>query len=333
MGASLWLSYNGNGLTSHAGYGLGVPDPYNPLNLPPYTLRCQFEPGFTPTPSELISHGCTFTQVSSSPNVWDVTKVDNPTDMSLLFSQSSYGHWLRKVLGGNTRGVTNMRMMFDGCVLLDEVSIFDSSSVTNMDYVFYGCANLRGIPLLPWTSVTTMMYAFSDSGLESFPALDTSSVESMFQAFAGCRYLSSVSSFDCSSLTDASWLFYNCYGLREATYLDLSHVTNARAMYAGCGNMTTAPATLNTSSVTDMRQMFAGCSALTRVPMLDLSSVTDMSTAFANCYMVRSGALALYNVAAARVPAIARHSGTFYECGSYTTTGQAELAQIPSDWK
>ena len=63
--------------------------------LPPYTLRLRYKDGVTPT----FSRG-TATQVSSSPNIWDLTY--------------EYGYWdylcgghtdLLEVISGNTTGV------------------------------------------------------------------------------------------------------------------------------------------------------------------------------------------------------------------------------------
>ena len=109
-------------------------------------------------------------------------------------------------------------------------------------------------------------------------------------------------------------------------------ITNMRYMFAGCSSLTTVPL-FNTSNVTEMRDMFAGCSSLTTVPLFNTSNVTNMGSAFYNCRNVQSGALALYQQASTQTNPPTRHELTFYNCGSNTTTGAAELAQIPSDWK
>jgi hypothetical protein len=54
---------------------------------------------------------------------------------------------------------------------------------------------------------------------------------------------------------------------------------------------------------------------------------------FYNCYKVESGAYALYQQASTQTTPPSSHSNTFRNCGRDTTTGAAELAQIPSDWK
>ena len=103
-------------------YGSTPPDPYNPLNLPPYTIRLKFNNGVTPT----FSYG-TAVQVSSSPNVWDLT-YQNSNWQYLVSSQTR----LIEVLGANTSSVTVMDDMFAGCDELTSLSLFDTSAVTNM---------------------------------------------------------------------------------------------------------------------------------------------------------------------------------------------------------
>lgn len=61
-------------------------------------------------------------------------------------------------------------------------------------------------------------------------------------------------------------------------------------------------------------------------------SVIVMQDTFYNCINVESGILALYQQVSTQSN-IPYHSEAFYNCGSNTETGRAELAQLPSDWK
>lgn len=222
------IKYNNKVVSSNSRWvGYTHVDPYNPLNLPPYTIRLKYTDGVTPT----FSKG-TAVQVSSSPNVWDLT-YENSNWSQLLYTHSD----LLEILGANSTGVTNMGAMFDSCTSLVSVPLFDTSSITNMGYMFGGCESLESVPL-----------------------------------------------FD-------------------------------------------------TSSVTNMNSMFGGCESLVSVPLFDTSNVTDISYAFHWCPNVQSGALALYQQASTQSNPPFRHMFTFYSCGSNTTTGAAELSQIPSDWK
>ena len=52
---------------------------------------------------------------------------------------------------------------------------------------------------------------------------------------------------------------------------------------------------------------------------------------FGECRSVETGILSLYNKLSAL--GINNHTYTFYNCGLLSQSGQAELAQIPEDWK
>lgn len=250
-------------------------DPYNPLGLPPYTIRLKFTDSTTPT----FSIG-TATQVSSSPNVWDLTYANN--DWTGLIADNSD---LISVLGANATGVTRMHGMFSGCTALTEVPLFDTGSCTNMYAMFYGCAALTEVPLF-----------------------DTGACTDMYGMFASCTVLTTVPLFNTSSCT------------------------NMDSMFNRCSALTTVPL-FNTSSCTNMESMFYSCSYLASVPLFNTSSCTNMNNTFYRCVRVQSGALALYQQASSQAIPPSSHSSTFYRCGYNTTSGKAELNQIPSDWK
>lgn len=115
-----------------------------------------------------------------------------------------------------------------------------------------------------------------------------------------------------------------------------SGITSFNMLFSSCANLTEV-SLFDTSSATNMRAMFAGCSSLTSIPLFNTSSVTNVESMFRNCTNVESGALAMYNQFAALGEQITDKGseGTdlpFYNCGSNTVTGAAELAQIPSSW-
>ena len=109
-------------------------------------------------------------------------------------------------------------------------------------------------------------------------------------------------------------------------------VTRMYNMFAGCSSLTSV-ALFDTSSVEHMMSMFQDCSSLTSVPLFDTSSAMYVSSMFKNCTKVQSGALALYRQASTQANPPSGHGQAFRNCGSDTTTGAAELAQIPEDWK
>ena len=62
----------------------------------------------------------------------------------------------------NTRKVTNMSSLFNGCFLLKtiDLSIFDTSNVINMDYMFGNCYSLKSLNLSNFDTSNVKKYVF-----------------------------------------------------------------------------------------------------------------------------------------------------------------------------
>ena len=256
-------------------------DPYNPLNLPPNTVRVRTNDGLVPYKSS--SYPATYETailVTGTTDVYDVYK--SGTDFTNLFYDSGN---LVEVLGANTTGITKMNYMFCGCSSLTAISLFDTSSVSHMSSMFDNCTSLISAPLF-----------------------DTSSVISMVKMFYNCTSLISVPLFEISSGNSMDYMFENC------------------------ASLTSVPL-FNTSSVESMRSMFKNCTSLTSVPLFNASSALIIEDMFSGCINVETGALALYQQLSTQATPPLYHNRTFENCGSNTTTGAAELAQIPEDWK
>lgn len=127
-------------------------------------------------------------------------------------------------------------------------------------------------------------------------------------------------------------LFYGNISLLEILGANTAGITDMGEMFEFCTNLTVVPL-FDTSSVTRMDYMFRDCSGLTTIPLFNTSSARNLNYMFYNCTNVQSGALALYQQASSQATPPTSHSSTFRNCGSNTTTGAAELAQIPSNWK
>ena len=132
--------------------------------------------------------------------------------------------------------------------------------------------------------------------------------------------------------TDWSALLLNQYHLIEIINANTTNVTNMNNTFAGCQYLTTVQL-FDTSNVGIMHNMFLNCNSLTIIPLFDTSKVTIMGAMFYNCYNVQSGALALYQQASTQTNPPSEHWATFRGCGEQTTSGAAELTQIPDDWK
>ena len=135
-------------------------------------------------------------------------------------------------------------------------------------------------------------------------------------------------------VTKLNSTFYNAEYLTEVHSLtNTSSVTSVSYMFAGGCPWLTTVELFDTSNVTNMYGFFWGCQRFSYIPLFDTSKVTNITNAFHDTPRVNGGALALYTQASTQTTPPTDHTDTFDGCGRLTTTGAAELAQIPDDWK
>lgn len=128
-----------------------------------------------------------------------------------------------------------------------------------------------------------------------------------------------------------SGMFYECKNLSRLPLFDTRSCHGTYLMFLYCTSLTTVPL-FDTSTCVDMYAMFEYCTSLTTVPLFDTRSCKKMNNMFLGCVNVQSGALALYQQASTQTTPPTQYSDCFTDCGSNTTTGAAELAQIPTSW-
>jgi surface protein len=275
-------------------------DPYNPLNLPYYTVRAQFTEGYTPTASGSA------TQVSSSPNVWDLTY--NGNIWTELFKNNTD---LLAVLGANTHGqymnVEDMSSMFEGCTNLTSVALFDTSSVYVMNNMFFNCKSITTLPDFDTTSCWNFVQMFYNCS-----------------ALLACPNISTTYRSQYTTLT-VSRMFEKCTSLASVPLLDLNGATSTELMFSACRSLQSVPL-FDLSTVTDAQSMFSGCTALTEIPAFNLSAVTNANAMFHNCSSVTTGTLAAYQQLSAS-PVATHNVNTFGGAGP-----ASDLAQIPATW-
>lgn len=146
-------------------------------SLPPYTIRLKFTNGVTPT----FSKG-TGVQVSSSPNIWDLT-YQNTNWEELLDSQTD----LIEVLGANTTGITNMEGLFEFCTQLTTVALFDTSTSLRTGRMFLGCSLLTDPPLFDTSNAYAMQSMFNGcTSLTAVPLYNTTNCQQIQAMFRDC---------------------------------------------------------------------------------------------------------------------------------------------------
>ena len=97
----------------------------------------------------------------------------------------------------------------------------------------------------------------------------------------------------------------------------------------GSGNMDVA---LDGAYCQSFDRMFAGCEGLEYIDPIHCTRLENVGGMFSGCTNVEGGALDQYEWFTNYGVNINNHSGTFTDCGSDTTTGASELAQIPVGW-
>ena len=136
-----------------------------------------------------------------------------------------------------------------------------------------------------------------------------------------------------TGITDATEMFRNCNRLSSVCKMDLSTLDTANFMFSDCTILEEFP-NMNLDNLAGANGMFQRCSVLQVVPDFgQLPNIATVGGMFYNCKFVYAGALALYNILSTRITTASRYSQCFRNCGADTTTGAAELAQIPSGWK
>lgn len=211
------ITYNGI-IMAMDGIWVGpkIVDPYNPLNLPPNTIRCKFSAGYTP------DMGDTQTLVDADNNIWDIFEAGS--DWSNLFDHNSY---LLEVIGANTTNVTNMHYMFNSCSSLTTIPLFDTSNVTDMSFIFAGCSSLTTVPLFDTSNVTNMQCMFdSCSSLTIVPLFNTSEVTNVVSMFWEAYSLTTVPLFDTSKVTNSDYMFAYCFNVESGALALYNQMAN-----------------------------------------------------------------------------------------------------------
>lgn len=180
------VSVNGNKSPESTGLSYFV-DPLNPLNLPPFTIRCKFNAGYTPTPQGESTGWDSQVCVDETNNIWDITKDSTDWSRMLEFQDN-----LIEVLGANTTGVEIMFATLNICHNLTKTALFDTSSVVDMSYMYNEGNSLIECPIYDTSKVTTMQSMFCSCWeLKTVPLFDTSKVENVHRMFDDCAEVES----------------------------------------------------------------------------------------------------------------------------------------------
>lgn len=227
------------------------------------------------------------------------------TDASYMF----YNDRTMKYFPYSTHNVQNMDHMLCQCSKLATLSSdFSTASCTNAASAFQLCRELVNVPYLDLSNCTDTNRMFASCyKVETINISSSCLTTNACNMFAVCHSLKSISLFDTSHATDVSSMFFECVSLTDIPLFDTSNATNG--------------------------YHFAGYDyRLKKVPLINTSKMTNVARMFYRCYDVEEGALDLYNQMSTQAVPPNTHGRAFESCGRDSTTGAAELAQIPASW-
>ena len=194
-----------------------------------------------------------------------------------------------KVLGSKTiteNGVYNP--INDGLDGYNYVNVATSGVNINDYYytkdTYYGGIRkyIKEIPMLNTETLDTMYEFFAGcTNLTNIPNINTSKVTNMRMIFSGCTKIKTIPMLNTEKVTNMQGMFTECTSLIEIPKLYTNNVADMSSMFSYCKNLKTIP-TMNTNKVTTMSMMFYQ-SGITTIPELNTSNVTSAYNMFYSC--------------------------------------------------
>ena len=141
---------------------------------------------------------------------------------------------------------------------------------------------IKEIPMLNTKTLDTMYEFFAGcTNLTNIPNINTSKVTNMRMMFSGCTKIKTIPMLNTEKVTNMQGMFTECTSLIEIPELYTNNVADMSSMFSYCKNLKTIP-TMNTNKVTTMSMMFYN-SGITTIPELDTSKVTNVYNMFYSC--------------------------------------------------
>ena len=228
---------------------------------------CNFQQRFVTTPAQNQVYATGFLDcILSMPNA--------NAGQSITFGGVTIRHSYVERFDVKTIGnVTNTNFMFQGCLSLQSVPLFNTQNVTGMSDMFRNCHSLQSVPLFNTQKVTAMSLMFQGCfSLQSVPFFNTQNVTDMGNMFFGCHSLQSVPLFNTQNVTTMQQMFQNCFSLQSVPLFNTQKVTGMANMFNNCASLNFIP-NFNTTLVTNFTNFANGCNSLNRCTTIFRNSV------------------------------------------------------------
>ena len=369
--ALVWLTYNGKGITSHAGYGLGygsAPTP-TPTPLASGNVRFKFD-DTSKTVQDLYDvifddYFCTVAQVLDAntglpiPGLFDVGPANvydgfktvykgalslencggrvDLVDSYVNVGGSNY-YWQQAF--ANSTAIRNITMTHPESTNRQTfVNMVDQSSAENIN-INYGGSALGTDSLGESTPVTVtfrnftgtipnnMLNKLTITTLNLYPYASQSNMAVFGDRTNGSTWASFINIYTYQAPNTS-------YAFSRGTTSNLFESRGLTELHAfGYTGASDPRPEIDLLLPSNCSQMFKNCAIehLSRFHF-DCTNITNASEMFYGNTMCEDGIVDTYNVLSAKLTGSYGHSQTFRNCGTGTTAGSAELAQVPSDWK
>lgn len=280
------------------------------VDLPPYTMLIEYLPGVTPwngSDNQRYLLG-TARQVSVTPNIWEWHYENSSWSGCVPISLIRDEHVYQDIgLDVNYAG----QMIAIHAANL--TGVYDITHLAHNCPWFYYCAEIDTHHVMYFDTIFEC-----DINLTRVPNFDLSNARQIGAAFVNCRKLVDVPKLN----------------IQDVYYPDIydpSYAVNYVSLFSDCKSLTQIPI-LDYTHATSTVSMFARCTGLTKINHIHLPNVNKCGGMFRDCVNVESGALKLYQELSALGNQIDNHEECFKNCGINTSTGLAELQQIPQSW-
>lgn len=337
-------------------------DPYNPADLPAYSVRVKFAEGKSPVQHyiddpdadpwvwprpQIPDPAWHQTCIDEENNIWDI-KYEN-SNWTNVFNGGNYSKVgvtddssILEIISGNLAGVTNIEGFLTDQKYTTKV-IFNAKDaiysrqnpyssqyflqrMTRLEELHVDLSSLSSLPEYWGNNVEANNLQTVEMKISSM-----TSIESKFQSMA----VRTVILHDAKVLTNARDAFRSCNNLSTVIIHDMHNLDDARNMFEQCQSLHEMP-DFDYSSIRYASEMFSGSYwdhpeyGLSSIRYVNMPNVVNVSGMFNQQAGVEHGALDMYNQLK-DVQGIT-YSNCFGNCGGRTESGIQELIQIPSSW-
>lgn len=308
MAVKKWATTNGTVWSFNGSIVTSLVDSENPQGIPPSTIRLKFsDPTYNPTTQSFDSN-LVWTQVSSSPNIWDAWFGPRSSEFKVSWAGFFYNKFndhtnIVEVVGANFRGIHNVSQLFEKCSSLLRVGNIDFGDAIVAQEMFAYCPKLRTVG-----DIVILGSPIYDQGGHV-----TYSVN-VYQMFQHCNSLTTVGNIRLDYASSMESMFYSCGSLNTVGTIYAPEAINIQNLFDSCNSLTSVQSMTLSDNAYIFDSAFYDCQSLVSCPI-----VSSMDNAV-NCYSTFWNCKAMTSFPVFSGSRITDITNMFRECSSLTGT-------------